>query len=58
MLLLAFILSIVGLSNNLTSVAGVVLGIIELRKIDRGNLPRKGASSRAGRSSSGLSSSH
>lgn len=42
MLLLAFIPSIVGLSNCLTSVAGVVLGIIELRKIDRGESPKEG----------------
>jgi len=42
MSILAFVLSIAGLGNCVTSIAGIVLGIIELRKIDRGESPEAG----------------
>lgn len=42
MAVLALILSIVGFSNCMTSVAGIVLGVIELKKIERGEAPEEG----------------
>lgn len=42
MAVLAFILSIVGFSNCLTAVAGIVLGVMELKKIDRGESSEDG----------------
>lgn len=40
--IVAFVLSIVGLSNCATAVPGMILGIMELKKINRGESPEKG----------------
>lgn len=42
MAIVAFVLSIVGISNCATAVPGMILGIIELKKINRGESPEKG----------------
>lgn len=42
MAIVAFVLSIVGVSNCITAVPGMILGIIELRRIDRNESPEKG----------------
>ncbi|MHB8793591.1 MAG: DUF4190 domain-containing protein [Thermoleophilia bacterium] len=42
MAILAFILSIAGFTNCATAIAGIVLGAIELKKIDRGESPEEG----------------
>jgi hypothetical protein len=42
MAVLAFILSLVGFSNCATAFAGIILGVIELKKIDRGESPEEG----------------
>lgn len=42
MAIVAFVLSIVGVSNCATAIPGMILGIVELRKINRGESPEKG----------------